>query len=160
MQQYTVEGKMNINFLTGFLRNKNNRILYIIFIIGIVLMLFSGRKTPEKIDTAVSNYSEREELSRIISEIDGVMKAEVMVTYYGSITSNIVYDTRVRGEDVDRTAVVSGGAAVTAGESYPRVKGVVVVAKIDGPDAQNNIRLAVCAALGVPEYKVAVIESN
>ncbi|MBQ7793326.1 MAG: hypothetical protein IJ366_02290 [Clostridia bacterium] len=149
---------MNADFLTGFLKKKNNRILYIIFIIGIVLMLFSGRKTPEKEQEPSQSYSEQEELTRIISEIDGVGKAEVMVTYYGSVTSNIVYDTRVRGDETDRTAVVSDGVAVSAGESYPRVKGVVVVASgADSDKVSENIRSAVCAALGIPEYKVAVI---
>ncbi len=150
---------MNADFLKSFLKKKNNRILYIIFIMGIVLMLFAGRKTSEKTkeEGVTYRYSEQEELSRIISEIKGVSDAEVMVTYYGSVTSNIVYDTRVRGDETDRTAVVSDGEAVSAGESYPRVKGVVVVAKGKPSEISEKITKAVCTALDIPEYKVAVI---
>ncbi len=148
---------MKFDFLNGFLKNKNNRILYIIFIIGIVIMLFSGRSSPKEKPKAQQVYSEKEELLRIISEIDGVSGAEVMVTYYGSITSNIVYDTRTDGDRTDRTAVLADGEAVTAGENYPRVKGVVVVARYESTLSVQNVRNAVCTALGIPEYKVAVI---
>lgn len=148
---------MKIDFLTAFLKKKNNRILYIIFIIGIVIMLFSGQSTPNEKPKPQQAYSEEEGLLRIISEIDGVLDAEVMVTYYGSITSNIVYDTRTNGDRIDRTAVLADGEAVTAGENYPRVKGVVVVARYKSSAVPTAIRTAVCTALGIPEYKVAVI---
>ncbi len=147
---------LNTDFLTGFLKKKNNRILYIIFIIGIVLMLFTGKSQPKKTEETPQSYSEADELERIISKIEGVSHAEVMVTYYGSKTSNIVYDTRMRGSESDKSAVIADGKAVTAGESYPRVKGVVVVAKSDKSSAEK-IRTAVCTALGISQYKVAVI---
>lgn len=150
---------MNTDFFAGLIKNKNNRLLYIIFIIGIVLMLLSGVKSNTP---AVQNvYSEQEELTRIISGIEGAGKAEVMVTYYGTGTSNIVYDTKIRGEETDRKAVVSDGEAVIAGASYPRVKGVVVVAKgADSEQICSKIRKAVMVALDVPEYKVAVLCGN
>ncbi len=151
---------MNTDFLSTFLKNKNNRILYIIFIIGIVLMLFSGH-SKEAPSTPQKEYNEEEQLSRIISGIEGAGSSKVMVTYYGSGTSNIVYDTKTRGDQTDRTAVVSDGEAVSVGESYPRVKGVVVVAK-GATDAavRTNIINAVTVALDVPEYKVAVFEGK
>lgn len=151
---------MKTDFLQSLLKNKNNRVLYIIFIIGVVLMLFPSEKgTKEPI--VAEPPSEQEELSKIISAIDGAGDAKVMVTYYGSGTSNIVYDTRIRGDETDRKAVVSDGEAVTAGESYPRVKGVVVVAEGAGDDMVcRAITNAVTVALDVPEYKVAVFSGN
>ncbi len=151
---------MNTDFLKGFLKNKNNRIIYIIFIIGIVLMLFSGQKTSEKIAKQPALPTEEEELVRIISKIKGVSDVEVMVTYYGSVTDNIVYDTRIREGETDRTAVLADGKAVVAGESYPRVKGVVAVVKGNGINLSDNISGAVCTALNIPDYKVRVILSS
>ncbi len=151
---------MNTDFLKGFLKKKNNRVVYIIFIIGIVLMLSTSGKTPEKEAKPQEVYSEQEELSRIISKIDGVSDAEVMVTYYGSVTSNIVYDTRVRGEETDRSAVLADGDVVSAGESYPRVKGVVVVAKGNGELLSETICDVCCTALNIPDYKVRIIISD
>lgn len=151
---------MDKDFLGRLLKNTNNRILYVILIIGIVLMLFTQYrpKEPQKEEVRTS---EQEELSRIISGIDGAGRAQVMVTYYGTGTSRIVYDTKTRGDQTDRTAVVSGGEAIIAGESYPRVKGVVVVAEGAGSDAVcESIREAVMVALDVPEYKVSVLRGR
>ena len=150
---------MDKDFLGKLLKNTNNRILYVILIIGVVLMLFSQNRPAEVIKT--ERISEQEELSNIVSSIDGAGRVKVMVTYYGTSTSNIVYDTKTRGGETDRTAVVSGGEAVTAGESYPRVKGVVVIAQgADSETVRAAIREAVMVALNVPEYKVSVLRGG
>lgn len=151
---------MKTEFLTDLFKKKNNYVLYIILIIGVVLMLFPGNK-PDSENKAEHTQSQQEELAGIISAIDGAGDAKVMITYYGSSTRNIVYDTKTRGEDTDRTAVVSDGNAVTVGESYPRVKGVVVVAKgADDILVKQAITNAVMVSLDVPEYKVAVFARN
>lgn len=151
---------MNKDIQNILLKNKNNYILYIILIIGVVLMLFSGHKSDTSLPIAEA-YTEQEELSRIISSIDGAGKAEVIVTYYGSETNNIVYDTKTRNGETDRTAVVSDGSAVSVGVSYPRVKGVVIVAEgANDADVRQAITEAVMVALDVPEYKVAVFAGN
>lgn len=151
---------MNSEFLTTIFKNKNNLPLYIILIIGVVLMLFSGHKTDTP-TISPKEPSQQEELSKILSAISGAGETKVMITYYGSGTSNIVYDTKTRGSDTDRTAVVSDGKAVTAGESYPRVKGVVVVAEGAKNSAVSRaITDAVMVSLDVPEYKVAVFAGN
>lgn len=148
---------MSLDFLDRFLKTKNKSILYIIFIIGIALMLFSGNKS-ESAPAPLPSYSEEESLKEVISNIASAGKVEVMITYYGSSVSNIVYDTKERGEGVERTAVISDGKAVTSGTSYPRVKGVVVVASgARSAEVRKNIMSAVTVALDVPEYKVAVI---
>lgn len=148
-------------FLAKLLKNKNNLVLYVILIIGIVLMLFSGSKPAPDKKAAADTVSEQEELSRIISGIDGVGRVKVMVTYYGSGTSRIVYDTKTKDGETDRKAVVSGGEAVSSGISYPRVKGVVVVAGGAGDESiKNAIISAVTVALDVPEYKVSVLRGG
>ncbi len=148
---------MSFDFLDKFLKTKNKSILYVIFIIGIALMLFSGNES-ESTPSSAPTYSEEESLKEVISNIDSAGKVEVMITYYGSSVSNIVYDTKERGEGVERIAVISDGKAVTSGTSYPRVKGVVVIASgARSAEVRNRIMRAVTVALDVPEYKVAVI---
>lgn len=140
-------------------KNKHNVILIGILIIGIALMLVPGKsETKQELPQKIT---EQEELERIISSISGVKKAQVMVTYYGSASSNIVYDVKTRGDETERRAVVSDGNAVSTGENFPRVKGVVVIA--DGTyteEVRRNILSAVTVALDVPEYKVSVLKSN
>ena len=110
---------MDKDFLGRILKKTNNRVLYIILIIGIVLMLFSSRSSHPVKNASAAKTTEQTELSRILSGIKGAGRVEVMVTYYGSATSRIVYDTKTRGSDTDKTAVVSGGEAITSGESFP-----------------------------------------
>lgn len=146
--------------LTKFIKNKNNLFLVFILVIGIVLMLFSDteKKTPELSKPVLS---EQEELLRVMSQIDGVGKADVIITYYGDATKRIVYDTKTRGDQTDKTAVVSGGEAVITGVNYPRVKGVVVVSEgADNPAVCTAIKTAVMTALDVPEYKVCVLKGR
>lgn len=144
--------------IAKLLKKKNNLVLYIILIMGIVLMLFSGSKPSAEKAAATDSVSEQEELSRIISGIDGVGRVRVMVTYYGSGTSRIVYDTKTKNGETDRKAVVSGGEAVSSGISFPRVKGVVVVAGgAYDENVKNAITSAVTVALDIPEYKVSVL---
>lgn len=148
---------MKLDFSDKLFKSKNKSILCIIFITGIALMLFSGNK-QDSTPAPLPSYSEEDALKDVISSIDSAGRVEVMITYYGSSVSNIVYDTKERGEGVERTAVISDGKAVTSGTSYPRVKGVVVVASgARSAEVRKNILSAVTVALDVPEYKVAVI---
>ena len=148
---------MKTEFLSSLLKNKHNRILYVILIIGIVLMLLPGR-APAVRENPRTDRTDEEKLADIISAIDGAGKADVMITYYASATSQIVYDVKTRGDETDKKTVVSGGEAVSTGVSYPRVKGVVAV--VPGA-AREEIRECVCeaitVALDIPEYKVSVI---
>lgn len=148
---------MSLDFLDKFFKTKNKSILYIIFIIGIALMLFSGNKSDSTPEPYIP-YSEEATLKEAISNISSVGRVEVVITYYGSSVSNIVYDTKERSDVTERTAVISDGKAVTSGTSYPRVKGVVVTASgASSPEVRRKIITAVTVALDVPEYKVAVL---
>lgn len=147
---------MNVdNFLKVF-KNKHNRVFIIIFIIGVVLMMTAQAKPA--VPKTAAEPNEQEELARILSDIEGAGSVQVMVTYYGTGSDDIVYDTKIRGEQTDRTAVVSGGEAVVSGRSFPRVKGVVVTAKgAKRAEVKSAILQAVMTALDVPEYKVSVL---
>ncbi len=149
---------MKSEYITGYLKNKHKSIILVILIIGIMLMLFTP---PEKKETAENNplsFSESEALEKTVAKIKGAGKTSVLVTYYGTGTENIVFDTKTRNGETDKKAVLSDGKAVTQGISYPRVKGVLVVSKgADNFSVKEEIIKAVTTALDIPEYKVAVM---
>ncbi len=149
---------MKSEYIQSFLKNKNKSIILVILIIGIMLMLFTPNEKKERAENNPQSFSEAEALEKQVSKIKGAGKTSVLVTYYGTGTENIVFDTKIRNGETDKKAVISDGKAVTQGISYPRVKGVLVVSKgADDLFVKEEIIKAVTTALDVPEYKVAVI---
>lgn len=151
-----------------FLKNKHNRYILIILIIGIVLMIISGN--DKQVKTEKNTYEgEEKRLEQIISNIKGVGEVAVMITYQSSGGKELAYETRSNRaerdsgvtENIDRQAVVTSGEPVILRELYPEVKGVIVTATGAG-DARvrADISRAVCAALGVAAHKVCIFEKD
>lgn len=154
-----------------FKKYVNNKSLYIIIIIGIVFMLFSGTPKTQKdnITQSYGAYTDEVRLQEILSKIDGVGKVYVMVTYYGTTTSDIAFEkkqntTSSRDETAkseENSVITSGNTPLVKGIVYPKAKGVVVIA-----DGAENLRIkkditdAVVAALDVAAYKVCVLEGK
>lgn len=149
----------------------NNKSLYIIVIIGIVFMLFSpGEETHKSnISQSYDAYTDEVRLKEILSKIDGVGKVHVMVTYYGTTTTDIAFE---RKQDIshsdgettkseENSVITTGNAPMVKGMVYPKAKGVVIIA--DGADnikVKKDITDAVVAALDVASYKVCVLEGK
>jgi len=149
---------MKSEYIQSFLKNKHKSIIFLIIIIGIMLMLFTPTKRQEASENTPQTFLEAQALEKIVSKIKGAGKTSVLVTYYGTGTQNIVFDTKIRNGETDKKAVLSDGKAITQGISYPRVKGVLVVSKgADDFSVKEEIIKAVTTALDIPEYKVAVI---
>ena len=146
----------------------NNKSLYIIIIIGIVFMLMSGT-TEVKKDNVTHNsevYTDEVRLKEILSKIDGVGKVHVMITYYGTATSDIAFEKKQNisswGDETTKTeensVITSGNTPLVKGMVYPKAKGVVVIAEgADNIQVKKDIKEAVVAALEVAEYKVCVL---
>lgn len=149
----------------------NNKSFYIIIIIGIVFMLFSG--TPESgRDEKMQSYdayTDEVRLKEILSKIDGVGEVYVMVTYYGTTTTDIAFekkqnvscsdDETQRSEE--NSVITSGNTPLVKGMVYPKAKGVVVIAHGAGDvRVKKDITDAVVAALEVASYKVCVLEGK
>ena len=155
---------MNKEEAIKFFKNKNNVLIAVILIIGVVLML-SSLPTPKK-QTSVPPPSDEESLCRILSEIDGVGEVNVMITYYGSAKKDIAYETKTNSSDGEKTnedkkAVISDGAPMVVKEVYPKVKGVVITAQGANNAAVNRkLMEAATAALDVPEYRVCICQSK
>lgn len=157
---------MNKEELIKFFKNKNNRLILIILIIGVVIMLSAVGHSKPKPVTVSETVNEEEELSRILSGIDGAGKVSVMITYYGTSEKDIAYETKINSSDgtkssEDRKAVMSDGTPMVVKETYPKVKGVIVTAQgADDAAVKRKLTEAVTAALDVPEYRVCICQSK
>ncbi len=162
---------MNKEEILKIFKNKNNRVLILILIIGVVLMVVAGGYNKEEKDVnAVSNVnieSEEKRLADILSQIDGAGNVSVMITYYSSTEKDIAYETKTasRGDksdmSEDRKAVMTDGEPMVVKEVYPRVKGVIVTAQGAGNSSvRSAISEAVMAALDVPAHRICIFKKE
>ena len=164
-----------------FNKNKNIQLLYIILIIGVVIILLANTLLPK--DTKKSSYigensiiddsdNLQKELSQILSQIRGAGKVNVMLTYeqtsekhYASdITNekNISTDgganarSQSQSKQTSKLVTTSKEPLLTK-QSYPRVRGVIVVCD-GGADIQvkADVTNALKAVLDVDDHKISV----
>lgn len=150
----------------------NNKGLYIIIIIGIVFMLFSGGGQRQNDDTKAPRYdiySDEERLQNILSKIDGVGEVSVMITYYGTTSYDVAFEKKQNSSESEdeltrseeNSVITSGGTPLVKGEVYPKAKGVVIIAQgAESAEVRKAITDAVTAALEVAPYKVCVLEGK
>lgn len=162
---------MNKEEILKIFKNKHNRVICIIFIIGVVLMVAAGGHKKEapsvSTDTQISAEAEEGRLAGILSEINGAGKVSVMITYYSSSQKDIAYETKTasRGdkseESEDKKAVMTDGEPMVVKEVYPKVKGVIVTAEGAGSAAvRSAISEAVAAALDVPAHRICIYKKE
>ena len=111
---------MNKEDLLKIFKNKNNRLICLILIIGVVLMAVASVDKNKKADvqptaTVTSVEDEEKRLANILSQIDGAGEVSVMITYYSSSEKNIAYETKVssreKEESEDKKAVMTDGVS-------------------------------------------------
>lgn len=163
---------LNLNLNENLKKYVNNKSLYIIIIIGIVLMLlFSGEK-EEQIETKTpvyDMYSDEARLQEILSKINGVGDVSVMITYYGTSSYDVAFEKRQSSSESEEelthseenSVITSSGTPLVKGEVYPKAKGVVIIAEGAGiPQVKKDITDAAVAALEIASYKVCVLEGK
>lgn len=160
---------MDKETLVKILKNKNNRLICIIFIIGVVMMVTASADKKNDNPTReiyVNTASEDEKrLEEILSKIDGVGDVSVMITYYSSSEKSIAYETktssREREESEDKRAVMTDGTPMVLKEIYPEVKGVVIAADGGGNKIiKAEILRAVSASLDVPIHRISIFKKE
>ena len=165
---------MNKEQIIKIFKNKNNRIIFIIFIIGVVLVLTAqhrkdtyGGENVSAPASAVSVRNEEERLAGMLAQIEGAGRVSVMITYESGTEKSLAYETKTSSREnsgersEDRKAVTSGGEPMVVKEVYPQVKGVIVAA--DGADSasvKTAIREAVTASLGVSAHRVCIFKKE
>lgn len=161
---------MNKEDLLKIFKNKNNRLICLILIIGVVLMAVASVDKNKKADvqptaTVTSVEDEEERLANILSQIDGVGDVSVMITYYSSSEKNIAYETKVssraKEESEDKKAVMTDGEPMVVKEVYPKVRGVIVTADGGGNSAvRSAVSEAVTASLDVPAHRICIFKKE
>lgn len=161
---------MNKEDLLKIFKNKNNRLICLILIIGVVLMAVASVDKNKKADvqptaTVTSVEDEEERLANILSQIDGVGDVSVMITYYSSSEKNIAYETKVssreKEECEDKKAVMTDGEPMVVKEVYPKVRGVIVTADGGGNSAvRSAVSEAVTASLDVPAHRICIFKKE
>ena len=155
---------MNKEDLLKIFKNKNNRLICLILIIGVVLMAVASVDKNKKADVqptaAVTSVEDEEKrLANILSEVS------VMITYYSSSEKNIAYETKVssreKEESEDKKAVMTDGEPMVVKEVYPKVRGVIVTADGGGNSAvRSTISEAVTASLDVPAHRICIFKKE
>lgn len=126
--------------LRKLLKNRNNRVMFVISIIGIVIILLSGVTSgggSKTSTTATDCRGEEERLVEILQKIDGAGNVDVMITY----------------EEKEK----SGGLGYNDTEYVKVPKGVIIVA--DGAasgEVRRNLKEAATAVMGVGANRVCV----
>lgn len=161
---------MNKEDLLKIFKNKNNRLICLILIIGVVLMAVASVDKNKKADVqptaAVTSVEDEEKrLANILSQIDGAGEVSVMITYYSSSEKNIAYETKVssraKEESEDKKAVMTDGEPMVVKEVYPKVRGVIVTADGGGNSAvRSAISEAVTASLDVPAHRICIFKKE
>lgn len=171
--------KEKINEL--FNKNKNMRTLYIILIIGVIILFFSGsftkksEKTKSIEQTSIYDTAGETErrLEQILGEIRGVGKVKVMITYESSGETVYAADTTNESLSSDMgegslgksqnqvkqssKLVTASGEPVIRKEQLPEVMGVIVVCEGgDNTKTKADITNALKAVLNIAEHRISV----
>ena len=159
--------KLQSSVIIKFFSSRNNLVLSVIIIIGVILMVsVSGNGSEKKeVHTSIDTAAEEVRLEEILSRIEGAGKVHVMVTYYGGTEQSIAYeiksDTDKDSRQEDKRAVMSGNSPMVVQELYPKVKGVIVAAQGAGDiSVKRKLTEAVTAAMGVTASRVKVYKSE
>lgn len=160
---------------------KNIEVVVGIVILAIALIAYAAFKPNSVTDSESSEqkyFSEVEKkLESILSEVEGVGKVDVLITYKG--TSRIVpamstesksaekSDDSFGGSYFDRietsgtSPVLDGGSVVVVGKEYPEISGVLIVAEgAENIAVRLKILQAASTALAVDPSIIAVLSKG
>lgn len=150
--------------LMEFFKKRNNIIIIGIMVIGVLLMLIPF---PKKNVENQEQYNDDLRLQKILEEIDGVKDVSVMVTFSGTVENNLAFeiqsDTYDKGTDgfeetIDKRVIMSDDGPFIKSKSYPKVKGVVVIAKgAEKAKTKADILAAVMTAYDIAPHKVCIL---
>lgn len=160
--------KSSLNKLTS-----TQKTLLIIGILGVVILLFTGKENKEEEKTNVkdseafslSEYVDNLEnsLSEIICAVTGESNVKIMITAETSTEKVYAKEVLRKGEDTDEEYVIVKNSsqsqnALILKEIEPEIKGVVVVTKRGrDPIMKEQIIDAVIKVLGIKASQVSVV---
>ena len=164
--------KSGKEFAEGFLKDKKNiKILYVILFIGIIFLAISSfvpeREKNEEAQQTNPCADLEERLEQSLSQIQGVGKTEVIVTYSAGSERVLATDresdmSESSSRQSEKVVTVNKGGEqmpVIRSEKSPVVHGVVVICD-GGANAavQKNLREAVGALTGVLPHNIGIFK--
>ena len=139
--------------------------LALIILVGVVLMLIPGKKEETTIVPEVSvsppSVSIREELEKILSNIQGAGRVQVMLTEKSG--EQIVYQTDTTGSDREDTVIITGQDRVQSGLVQqilpPTYRGAIVLCQgADSPAVCLAVKEAVSKVTGLDTSEISVLK--
>lgn len=128
---------------------RHNRVLFLIGIVGIALMVIPFRSTETETVTPIAENTLQSDLSRLISDMDGVGRVHVLVTFRDGGTSLPAAD--------DGNSTYFSGKTQIVRELAPSVRGVVVLCDgADDPGVADRIVRSVAALTDAPLCNIRV----
>lgn len=185
-ENQTKKSFLRFPFLNKLKSIKHLELVIALILVGVLILVYFGSfsstgTSPSKTSTQISytnasTYAREteEKLSSIISQIDGVQSAEVMIVLSSSSeliiakTTNEVHKTETatngtvtENSTKDETPLLTNGEPLILLEILPKVAGVVVVAKgANDTTVKLNILKAIQALLSVPSGNIEIIEGK
>ncbi|MBE6958536.1 MAG: hypothetical protein E7447_05235 [Ruminococcaceae bacterium] len=139
--------------------------LALIILVGVVLMLIPGKKEETAIVPEVSvsppSVSIREELEKILSNIQGAGRVQVMLTEKSG--EQIVYQTDTPSSDREDTVIITGQDRVQSGLVQqilpPTYRGAIVLCQgADSPAVCLAVKEAVSKVTGLDTSEISVLK--
>ena len=144
-----------------FSKKKNIFLLYGIVRICILLLMFSScegeQAAPAEISTLPETAPLEDTLKQILSQIRGVGKVQVAVTYESGVETVPAQNRHGESDSVVPLGSGAGARVATVKEKSPTVRGVIVVAQGAGSAAvRKDILNAVAALTGAPPSSIGI----
>ena len=168
---------------SNFLKGKKENLVFILILLIILLFSFNyifSDSSIDKLKKAESNKEEilekneskttlEEKISNILSQINGVSEASVIINYIDNGENEYVFNTKeeylengkLNSQEKNIVYNEENGekSAIVGIKNNPKVEGVIVVAKgVESLEMKQKISNALASLLGIALYKVQVFE--
>jgi len=147
-------------------KKKTNIIIAFLVVLGVILIVSTFIKEPEKAETENLNHSEyiallEEKIAKIASNVTGLQAEATLTLETGTEYVYLDQNTTEQEKNEQSYIVVDDGSggqkALIVTEKMPQIRGVVVIAKGATNSQKTAIKEAVAALLNIRSSKISVI---
>lgn len=140
-----------------FRKLKNNKIILIILITGVIFLFIPANESEEKSYDVSYEKNLKEEAEAILGKIEGAGKVSLMISFSDKGRAIPVTDKNESGDILNEKTVSVSGKVALLKEEYPSVRGAIVVCEGGGNErVRENIINAVAAITGAPVHSIKV----
>lgn len=161
-------------FIDRIKKDKKALLIISVALLGMMLILFSGEDSKEFKDSQLSEvvYSSEEyeeKLSKLVSEIDGVGRVSVMITFESGEENVFASDDEefIREEEkkTKKDYIIidteKGETGLKIKSVYPKIKGVAVVCEgASDPVVREQIVSVITALFDISSKNISVVSAR